>query len=182
MSNFVESSGIKEIPEDYVTDSDSNYVTEPEEEEEEEENFSDFDDEYDDDDDDEDVLEETIAERISALKDVIPAPQRQKICSFAQRIYNLGAGGVYLTSKIAWVLTTSALLVVFPLALENDREQMVAQWEEEQKMLGQQPGQAPFDPNNPHAAAAAAAGGVPMPPTAGIPGVPGVPGLAPSTA
>ena len=132
--SYSAASGIKEIPDDYVSDSDSNYITD-------ESVVSDF--------SDDEILEESLSERIAALKDVVPAHHRQRISGFSQKVYNFGSAGTQLVGKLAWILTTSALLVVFPLALETDKEQMVAQWEKEQKMLSQQPGQDPSNPDHP---------------------------------
>ncbi|KAJ1677544.1 mitochondrial import receptor subunit Tom22, partial [Spiromyces aspiralis] len=136
--SFAKTSGIREIPDDYVSDSDSNYITEDESvvsglfdgEDDEEEDYE-----------DDEIIDETLSERIAALKDVIPAHHRNSIYNFSRRVYDLGSTGMQLAGKLTWVLTTSALLVVFPLALETDREQMLVQWEKEQKMLGQQPGE-----------------------------------------
>ncbi|KAJ2780016.1 mitochondrial import receptor subunit Tom22 [Coemansia interrupta] len=117
---------------------------------------------YEDDSDD-DYLEESLLERLAALKDIVPVEHRSRVASAVGMVGRWGGLGAGLVGKLAWVFTTSALLVVFPLAIESDREKMMQQWEAEQ---GAQGGQAPQH----HGA---------MPPGI-MPGAPGgAPGLAP---
>ncbi|KAJ2892272.1 mitochondrial import receptor subunit Tom22 [Coemansia aciculifera] len=134
-----------EIEDDAVFDDDSQYTTDDEEnesvaslsekeEEDEDENESDFD--FEDDEDDED-FEETFLERIQALKDIIPLEKRRAFSSAMSSISYWGTFGMHLAGKLSWVFTTSALLVVFPLALESDREKMMMQWESEQGGAGE---------------------------------------------
>ncbi|KAJ2744096.1 mitochondrial import receptor subunit Tom22 [Coemansia sp. BCRC 34301] len=125
-----------EIEDDAVFDDDSQYTTDEDEEETEsvasladkEEGESDFD--FSDDEDDD--FEETLLERIQALKDIIPLEKRRVFSSAISNISYWGNFGMHLAGKLGWVFTTSALLVVFPLALESDREKMMQQWESEQ--------------------------------------------------
>ncbi|ORX94681.1 mitochondrial import translocase, subunit Tom22 [Basidiobolus meristosporus CBS 931.73] len=123
---------IEELPIDHVEEvSDSEY--------------SDF----ESDSDYEDIVEESLLERLQALKEVIPEKQRKAISSFASSIYNAGWTATTFVGKSAWVLTTSALLIVLPLALEIEKEQALLQFENEarmqqqsqQQMLSGQPGQ-----------------------------------------
>ncbi|KAJ2613840.1 mitochondrial import receptor subunit Tom22 [Coemansia sp. RSA 1365] len=129
-----------EIEDESVYDDDSQYTTDAESEsvdslsEKEYEDDSDF--------DDDDILDESLLERLVALKEIVPASQRHAISRTASTIGYWGNFGARLVGKLGWVLTTSALLVVFPLALETDREKMMQQWESEQQNL-QQNGGAP---------------------------------------
>ncbi|KAJ1823386.1 mitochondrial import receptor subunit Tom22 [Coemansia sp. RSA 2675] len=121
-----------EIEDDAVFDDDSQYTTDEEENEsiaslsdkEGEESDSDF--------EDDDDFEETFLERVQALKDIIPVEKRRAISSAFSNISYWGTFGIHLAGKLGWVFTTSALLVVFPLALETDRDKMMQQWESEQ--------------------------------------------------
>ncbi|KAJ1820840.1 mitochondrial import receptor subunit Tom22, partial [Coemansia sp. RSA 2598] len=99
--------------------------------------------------------------------DIIPAEQRHAISSTVSSIGSWGKLGLSLAGKLGWIFTTSALLVVFPLAIESDREKMMQQWEAEQSGMAAGSGGAPGAPM----------GGV-MPPQH-HPGMPGAPGLAP---
>ncbi|GES93673.1 mitochondrial import translocase, subunit Tom22 [Rhizophagus clarus] len=99
---------------------------------------SDNDSNYSSDDSDSEDLEESILERVLALRDIIPEDTRNG----------------------AWILTTSALLIFMPLAYEIEREHAFDQMENEQLMgqggnpYGQpgqpgqsgQPGQQPMPP------------------------------------
>ncbi|KAJ2496838.1 mitochondrial import receptor subunit Tom22 [Coemansia sp. RSA 1836] len=125
-----------EIEDDAVFDDDSQYTTDDEEHEsvasltdKEDDGESDFD--FEDDDEDEE-FEETFLERVQALKDIIPLEKRRAFSSALSSASYWGNFGLHLAGKLSWVFTTSALLVVFPLALESDREKMMQQWESEQ--------------------------------------------------
>ncbi|KAK9700860.1 mitochondrial import receptor subunit Tom22 [Basidiobolus ranarum] len=129
---------IEELPIDHVEEvSDSEY--------------SDFesDSEY------EEGTEESLLERIQALKEVIPEKQRKAVSSFASTVYSAGWKITTFFGQSAWVLTTSALLIVLPLALEIEKEQALLQFENEARMQQQSqqqilsggqasPGQMPY--------------------------------------
>ncbi|KAJ1735147.1 mitochondrial import receptor subunit Tom22, partial [Coemansia biformis] len=104
---------------------------------------SDFED-YDEDDDE--LADESLLERLAALKDMVPARHQRAISSFASTVGYWGSFGAQLTGKLAWVATTSVLLVVFPLALESDRDKMMQQWESEQQDAGTAAGPPPMMP------------------------------------
>ncbi|KAJ2078968.1 mitochondrial import receptor subunit Tom22 [Coemansia sp. RSA 988] len=133
-----------EIEDESVYDDDSQYTTDAESGSVD--SLSDK--EYEDDSDfeDDDILDESLLERLVALKEIVPASQRNAISRTASTIGHWGSFGAQLVGKLGWVLTTSAILVVFPLALESDREKMMQQWESEQQNLAQNggaPGQGP---------------------------------------
>ncbi|KAJ1856974.1 mitochondrial import receptor subunit Tom22 [Coemansia sp. RSA 1822] len=114
-------------------DSDSQYTTDSESE-------HDIHDDYVDSDFEDDYMDESLLERLAALKDIVPVEQRHALSKVASRVGYWGDFGMRLVGKLAWVFTTSAFLVVLPLAIETDREKMMMQWESEQN--GAQ-GQAP---------------------------------------
>lgn len=92
------------------------------------ENDDDYSDFSDDDFDDED---ESLLERIAALKDIIPLKHRNRMASSAATLKSWGKTGFAFIGKGAWVLTTSMLLLVLPLALEIEKEQALVQYEKE---------------------------------------------------
>ncbi|KAI0269918.1 mitochondrial import translocase subunit Tom22 [Gloeopeniophorella convolvens] len=83
-------------------------------------------------------VDESLLDRIAALKDIVPPTTRHSIVS---KISNT-ASAIKRTTKFAgnviWVVTTSALLIGLPLALIlEDEAKVVAQ---ENEMLAQQQG------------------------------------------
>ncbi|KAJ1845085.1 mitochondrial import receptor subunit Tom22 [Coemansia sp. RSA 2703] len=157
-----------EIEDNEAYDSDSQYTTDSSSAHSlsagsQHSDVDDSEDEYDSEyEDDTDYLDESLLERLSALKDIVPAEHRARVSSVVGAVARWSAFGAGLAGKLAWVFTTSALLVVFPLAIESDREKMMQQWEAEQG------GQAPQG---------AVPGMMPGAPAQGAPGL--APGLAP---
>jgi mitochondrial import receptor subunit TOM22 len=86
--------------------------------------------------DDEDIedLSESLADRLTALKDVIPARQRAAISDTANTAYNWLTSGLLLGGKTLWVVSTSALLLGVPYALAFVEEQQMMEMEKEMKM------------------------------------------------
>ena len=82
-----------------------------------------------------DDYEESVLERLWALRDIIPQDTRESISSNVSRAWNYGWRGASLVGNTLWVLTTTALLLVMPLALEIQREQAFVQMENEQKAM-----------------------------------------------
>lgn len=75
--------------------------------------------------------EETIWERISALRDIVPPSTRHRIAAnFSTASTYVYVGG-RLVGGLAWVITTSALLVGLPYALAVEDEVRVAMQERE---------------------------------------------------
>ncbi|RUS35596.1 mitochondrial outer membrane translocase complex, subunit Tom22 [Jimgerdemannia flammicorona] len=109
-------------------------------EDDEDDDFSD----YSDDDDDRD--DESFIDRIYALRDIIPLKRRDAIAQNASRIYGWGKAGISFAGKSAWVLTTTMLLLVLPLALEIEKEQALIAYEKEAQMQ-QQGAQQMLTPN-----------------------------------
>ena len=99
---------LQELPEDYASDHHSDSICD-----EEEFGFED----------------ESLLERLIALKEVIPQPVRTAAGKFA----SLCKSGSVLVGKAAWVVSTSAFLLILPLAFELEREQMQMAYENEQK-------------------------------------------------
>ncbi|UZJ51341.1 hypothetical protein CBS101457_000661 [Exobasidium rhododendri] len=82
--------------------------------------------------------DETIWQRIAALKDIVPSSTRESIKSKVSTFYNYSTVGVLVGGRLAWVVTTTALLVGLPYALAVEDEMRVTQ--QERDMISQQQG------------------------------------------
>ncbi|PFH53940.1 hypothetical protein AMATHDRAFT_44979 [Amanita thiersii Skay4041] len=82
--------------------------------------------------------DESLLDRIAALKDIIPPTTRHNITSRISKTATWIKRGGKFAGNIVWVVTTSALLVALPLALSlEDEAKIVAQ---EKEMMEQQQG------------------------------------------
>ncbi|KAF9932500.1 mitochondrial import receptor protein [Linnemannia zychae] len=90
----------------------------------------------DEDEDDVDNIE-SILDRIWALKDVIPAKTRRSISDKCSSAYSFGKATTKFIGNSAWVLTTSALLLVLPLMIELEHEQGLIEYEKMQQQSTQ---------------------------------------------
>ncbi|KAJ1791992.1 mitochondrial import receptor subunit Tom22 [Coemansia sp. RSA 2399] len=126
----IEDNSDYETDSQYTTDNESVAIVDEKDEEYsgDESEYSNDDSEFDDEDD---SLDESLLERLAALKDIVPASQRNAMSSAVSAVTKWGGLGATLAGKLAWVFTTTALLVVFPLAYESDREKMMEQWASE---------------------------------------------------
>ncbi|BEJ15251.1 hypothetical protein CspHIS471_0410180 [Cutaneotrichosporon sp. HIS471] len=129
---------VEEVKEDIIVDHESDYETE-----------SDFSDDMSVASDDEFDTNETFAERIAALKDIVPPEARTAVSKSATRVVDLAKWAANGTGQLAWWVTTSALLVGLPLALAIEDEARITQQEREmqmqsagqQQLMGSAPGQ-----------------------------------------
>ncbi|CAO3676695.1 unnamed protein product [Umbelopsis vinacea] len=69
--------------------------------------------------------------RIAALKDIIPQKQRDSLSYGFTKLSSWSKTGATFVGKSAWVITTSMLLLVLPLALEIEKEQALVAYEKE---------------------------------------------------
>ncbi|QOU22643.1 hypothetical protein BRETT_002825 [Brettanomyces bruxellensis] len=86
----------------------------------------DFDDDFDPD--------ETLAERISALKDIFPPQLRSSVVSGANALQSGCKGLAHKFGVSLWYLTTTALLLGAPLALSILHETQLSELEKEMNM------------------------------------------------
>ncbi|CAG8548117.1 334_t:CDS:2 [Diversispora eburnea] len=101
--------------------------------------------------------EESVFERVLALRDIIPEDTRESISNNVSTLMSFGAKTARFLGNTFWVLTTTALILVMPLALEIEKESAIIQMENEQKAMmgGQtgnpygQPGDSPGQPSQP---------------------------------
>jgi import receptor subunit TOM22 len=91
---------------------------------------------------------ETLADRIIALRDIVPPRARAQIASATSSIYNLTGSAITYGGKGLWVLATSAFLLGIPYALALGQEQEIVEEEKRQGMMTEgasgllQPGEA----------------------------------------
>jgi len=79
--------------------------------------------------------EETLFERIAALRDIIPPQSRHRIVSSFSLLTSFTKSTVTFGGKALWVLSTSAFLLGVPWALALAEEQQYVQMEREQGMI-----------------------------------------------
>ncbi|KAG0262710.1 mitochondrial import receptor protein [Mortierella polycephala] len=104
-----------------------------------EEEFTDSDSSvYSSDEDQDDVDNiESVLDRVKALRDIIPAKTRKSMSDKCSSVYDWGKSGVKFLGNSAWVLTTSALLLVLPLMIELEHEQGLIEYEKMQQQSSQ---------------------------------------------
>jgi mitochondrial import receptor subunit TOM22 len=84
--------------------------------------------------DDDDALDESLFDRIAALKDIVPPAYRKNIASATSTGYSWASRALSLGGKTLWVVSTSALLLGVPWALAFGEEQQVQEMEREMQM------------------------------------------------
>lgn len=82
-------------------------------------------------------VDETLAERIAALRDIIPPGARASISQTFTSAYGYASTGLLWSGKALWVIGTSALLLGVPWALAYAEEQQYLEMEREMKMQQQ---------------------------------------------
>jgi import receptor subunit TOM22 len=81
-----------------------------------------------------DALDESLLDRIAALKDIVPPAYRRHLSSATSTGYNWASKALSLGGKTLWVVSTSALLLGVPWALAFGEEQQVMEMEREMQM------------------------------------------------
>lgn len=86
--------------------------------------------------DDEDNIpeEETLTDRLLALRDIIPPTTRSYIASKVDATTSWVKSGLMFSGKTLWVVSTSALLLGVPWALAFAEEQQMVEMEKEMRM------------------------------------------------
>jgi mitochondrial import receptor subunit TOM22 len=85
-------------------------------------------------DEDIDIANETIFDRIIALKDMIPAERRHQISRFFSKSYQYGTMATFIGGKAAYILITSVLMIGIPYALSLDEDRMLAEQERQMQL------------------------------------------------
>ncbi|RKF56486.1 Mitochondrial import receptor subunit tom22 [Golovinomyces cichoracearum] len=96
--------------------------------------YTDTESEISSDDEDSDSDEETFADRLFALRDIIPPTSRSYISNKIESTSNWIKSSLVFSGKIIWVVSTSVLLVGVPWALAFAEEQQVMEMEKEMRM------------------------------------------------
>ncbi|KAJ3378461.1 hypothetical protein HDU92_007380, partial [Lobulomyces angularis] len=89
-------------------------------------------------DDESDIEDESLLDRLAALTDVIPHHQRQKVWDFGENIFNVGFGVGRFLGTAAWILTTGAMVLILPGALEIEKEHAGLAQEHQMRVQQQQ--------------------------------------------
>ncbi|ORZ39280.1 mitochondrial import receptor subunit Tom22-domain-containing protein [Catenaria anguillulae PL171] len=113
------------------------------------------------------VTDESFIDRLAALADVIPPHVRYSVSSKLASLGSLSKATAFFLGRAAWVLSTTALVMVAPLVYEMEKETHIEILEREQRMreqstqqlMGGQPG-APGAVVPGAAASPAAVGGI----------------------
>lgn len=95
--------------------------------------------ESDSEDEDEDglTLEESMYERLVALKDMIPIKQRTRMGNFVQGVWGWVSWGVRGGGNVAFVVSTGVLMLGVPYALAVAEEGQMMEMEREMKLQQQ---------------------------------------------
>lgn len=86
---------------------------------------------------DDDLLDETLLDRLSALRDIVPPPTRAKISNVVGRVRSGVSTVALFGGKGLWAITSSLLLLGIPFMMAVEME---AQAQEEEKALAMQTG------------------------------------------
>lgn len=98
-------------------------------------NFSDSDSDSDSEfEDDFDLENETIYDRIVALKDIIPPNQRSQICDSVTTVKSVASSVLNRGGALLWGVTSSVLLLGVPLALAILAETQLQEMEKEMSL------------------------------------------------
>jgi len=81
--------------------------------------------------------DETLLDRLSALRDIIPPKARARISSASSTIYSAANSTVSYGGKGLWVIATSILLLGIPYALALGEEQQYMEEERQRGMMEQ---------------------------------------------
>lgn len=83
---------------------------------------------------DDESLDESLLDRVYALKDMIPPTYRKHVSDAAEQGYSWISSAASFSGKSLWVISTSALLLGVPWALAFSEEQQVQEMEREMRM------------------------------------------------
>jgi len=81
------------------------------------------------------LLDETLTDRLIALRDIIPPKTRARISNAANTVFNASSTGVTYGGKGLWVIATSVLLLGLPYMLAVGQEQELMEEERQRTMM-----------------------------------------------
>ncbi|RKF58890.1 Mitochondrial import receptor subunit tom22 [Erysiphe neolycopersici] len=96
--------------------------------------YTDTDSEISSDDEDSIPEEETLADRLYALRDIIPPTTRFYISNKVESTSNWVKSSLVFSGKAIWIVSTSLLLLGVPWAIAFAEEQQMLEMEKEMKM------------------------------------------------
>ena len=99
--------------------------------------LEDRDEDYEDIQEDEE-MEESILERLAALKDIIPPIPRAYMQAYLQKTTLFGIGAMRLIGSGLWMVTTASLIVLLPVSLELERDSMAIQQDQQMRTSAQE--------------------------------------------
>lgn len=117
---------IQEVEDEHFTDVKPAFTDDAEDDD-----FTDTDSEISDEEEDDDELEETLYDRLVALKDIVPLKQRTYLSNGASRTYSWISKGLSFGGSTLWVLTTSVMILGVPYAVALQGDQQLAEMEKE---------------------------------------------------
>jgi import receptor subunit TOM22 len=82
-----------------------------------------------------DLEGETLYERLSALKDIVPPSARLQVTNTVSTVTSFAKSSIAFSGKALWILSTSAFLLGVPWALAYAEEEQYIQMEREQGMI-----------------------------------------------
>lgn len=82
-----------------------------------------------------DVEGESLLDRLSALKDVVPPSARKQATNTVSYVTSLAKSSISFSGRALWILSTSAFLLGVPWALAYAEEEQYIQLEREQGMI-----------------------------------------------
>ena len=83
---------------------------------------------------DDSVQDETILDRIVALKDIIPAHQRDTLSRSISKAYSFGSMATFIGGKAIYILITSILMLGIPYALSLEEDKMISEQERQMQL------------------------------------------------
>ncbi|GAD95101.1 mitochondrial import receptor subunit tom22 [Paecilomyces variotii No. 5] len=81
------------------------------------------------------IEQESLYDRISALKDMIPPAHRRRFVSTVDSVTSFTKSSLLFSGRALWVISTSAFLLGVPWALAYAEEEQYVQMEREQGMI-----------------------------------------------
>lgn len=113
---------------------DEHFVNEQQSYHDDDDNYSDTSSSVTDREDDDDDLEESLYDRIIALKDIIPPRQRAAFSNGISKAYGLLSSGLSMGGTTLWVLVTSTFVLGVPFAVAVGDEQQLIEMEKDMKV------------------------------------------------
>ncbi|KAL0640009.1 mitochondrial import receptor subunit Tom22 [Maublancomyces gigas] len=96
--------------------------------------YTDTDSEISDEEEADEDLEESLFDRIVALKDMIPLKQRTYFSNGISRSYRWISRGLSFSGQSLWIVTTSVMVLGVPYAVALQGDQQMAEMEKEYNM------------------------------------------------